>query len=104
MRRDYEKFAELETEILSIAPEGIETVRRYWRKEGLPFVGLADPDHEVANRYGQAVRLLKLGRLPLQLLVDRAGSVRYRHDARSMSDIPGNPSILEEISRAGPSG
>jgi peroxiredoxin Q/BCP len=100
LRRDHEKFAKMETEIVSISPEDLETVRRYWKKERLPFIGLADPEHEVANRYGQAVRWLKLGRLPLQLIIDRTGTVRYRHDANSMSDIPSNAAILEEIARA----
>ena len=100
MRRDHGKFAKLETEILSIAPEDHETVRRYWEKERLPFAGLADPEHAVADRYGQAVRLLRLGRLPLQLVVDKAGTVRFRHDARSMSDIPSNAAVLEAISQS----
>jgi peroxiredoxin Q/BCP len=100
LRRDYRKFVEMETEILSIAPEGMDTVREYWRRERLPFVGLADPDHEVANRYGQPVRLLKLGRLPLQLIIDRTGTVRYRHDASSMRDIPSNAAILEQIAQS----
>ena len=99
LRRDYKKFAKMETEIVSIAPEDLETVRRYWSKERLPFVGLADPEHKVANRYGQPVRLLKLGRLPLQLIIDKAAVVRYRHDGNSMSDIPRNAAILKEISR-----
>jgi peroxiredoxin Q/BCP len=99
LRRDHKKFAKLETEILSISPEDAEAVRKYWKKERLPFVGLADPEHEVADRYGQAVRLLRLGRLPLQLLVDRTRVVRFRHDASSMSDIPSNAAVLGEISQ-----
>ena len=98
MRRDYRKFAKLETEIVCIAPEDTETVRRYWKRERLPFIGLADPEHKVADRYGQSVRLLKLGRLPLQLIIDRTGTVRYRHDANSMSDIPDNAEMLEAFS------
>ena len=97
MRRDYAKFQKADTEILSIAPEGAEEVAKYWKKEKLPFVGLADPDHKVADRYDQHVRLLRLGRLPLQLLVDREGRIRTRHDARSMSDIPSNRSVFREL-------
>ncbi len=100
MRRDYEKFVAKETEVVSIAPEDPETVRIYWNRERLPFIGLADPEHEVADRYGQQVRLLKLGRLPLQLIIDQKGAIRYRHDANSMSDIPDNAAILEELSQA----
>ena len=102
LRRDYKKFVKKETEIVSIAPEDLETVRRYWRKERLPFVGLADRAHKVANRYGQPVRLVKLGRLPLQLIIDQTGTVGYRHDANSMSDIPNSAAILKELSQFPP--
>ena len=100
MRRDHKKFVGKETEVVSIAPEDLETIRSYWRRERLPFVGLADPTHKVADRYGQPVRLLKLGRLPLLLIIDQKGTIRYRHDANSMSDIPNNAAILEELSQA----
>jgi peroxiredoxin Q/BCP len=63
---------------------------------------LADPDHKVADRYGQSVRLLKLGRLPLQLIIDKTGTVRYRHDANSMRDIPDDAEMLEELSHVDP--
>ena len=100
LRRDYKKFVKKGTEVVSIAPEDLETVRSYWKKERLPFVGLADPAHKVADRYGQAVRLVKLGRLPLQIIIDQKGTIRYRHDANSMSDIPNNAAILKELSQA----
>ncbi len=97
MRRDYAKFQARDTEILYIAPEDLEEVRDYWKKERLPFVGLADPKHKVADRYGQRVRLLRLGRLPSQLIIDKAGTIRSRHDASSMSDIPGNRGVFTEL-------
>lgn len=65
----------------------------------MPFPGLADPDHEVARRYQQPVRLLRLGRMPMQLVVDRGGIIRYRYEAGSMRDIPPNDELLEEIDR-----
>jgi peroxiredoxin Q/BCP len=99
LRRDHEKFVERDTEILSIGPEAAEAFRAYWEKEDLPFVGLADPDHVVAERYGQPVRLLRLGRLPMQLLIDPSGVVRSRHEGGWMSDIPANRAVLEELDR-----
>jgi peroxiredoxin len=99
LRRDYKKFVDRDTEVLSIGPEDQEAFKDYWEKEKLPFVGLADPDHKVADRYGQAVRLLKLGRLPSQLIVDREGTIRSRHDGGSMRDIPQNKEVLAELDR-----
>jgi len=65
----------------------------------MPFVGLADPRHIVAEQYGQEMNLLKLGRLPAQFVVDRQGTIRYSHHSTSMADIPSNAEILEVIDR-----
>jgi peroxiredoxin Q/BCP len=97
LRRDYKKFVARECEVISIGPEGADTFRRYWEKEKLPFVGLADPDHRVADRYGQPVRLTRLGRLPMQLLIDKQGVIRTRHEGGWMSDIPANADVLKEL-------
>jgi peroxiredoxin len=67
---------------------------RYWMNERLPFTGLPDPKHVVANLYGQEVNLFKLGRVPALMLVDKKGQVRYEHYSDSMSDIPENQMIL----------
>lgn len=90
------------TEVLAVNPEGQKSVAEYWDREGLPFVGLADPRHEVATAYGQQVSLLRLGRLPALLVVDRDGRVAYSHYGDNMADIPGNAKVLallEELLR-----
>ncbi|MBP8666173.1 MAG: redoxin domain-containing protein [Smithella sp.] len=97
LRRDYDSFATLNTEILVAGPETPETFRDYWKKHDLPFVGLPDPEHRVLKLYGQEVKLFKLGRLPAQMLIDRAGKVRFVHYGHSMADIPPNGEILDLI-------
>jgi len=67
---------------------------RYWESEHLPFSGLPDPGHLVAKQYKQEVNLLRLGRMPALLVVDKAGRIRYARYGSSMSDIPPNPEIL----------
>lgn len=94
LRRDYLEFVAREAEILVVGPEDQTTFARYWEKEGLPYVGLPDPEHRVANLYGQQVKLLKLGRMPALLVIDRSGQIQYRHYANSMRDIPPNDDIL----------
>ena len=63
-------------------------------KRGLPFVGLPDPDHSVANLYGQEVKLLKMGRMPAMMVIDKTGEIIYVHYADSMKDIPANSEVL----------
>jgi peroxiredoxin Q/BCP len=97
LRRDYDSFVKLNTEILVAGPEKPETFRDYWKKHDLPFVGLPDPEHRVLKLYGQEVKLFKLGRLPAQMLIDHAGKVRFVHYGHSMADIPPNGEILDLI-------
>ena len=97
LRRDYEKFADLDTEILVAGPENSRAFREYWQKENLPFIGLPDPDHSVLKLYGQEVKLFKLGRMPAQMLIDKKGFVRFVHYGHSMADIPDNLEMLDLI-------
>jgi peroxiredoxin Q/BCP len=97
LRQDYETFADRETEIIVVGPEDVDAFRRYWQKERLPFVGLPDPEHRVLKRYGQQIKLFKLGRLPAQVIVDKQGLARFVHYGHSMSDIPSNPSLFEIV-------
>ena len=99
LRRDYQRFVKLDTEIIVAGPEKPEAFREYWAKENLPFIGLPDPEHKVLKLYGQEVKLFKLGRLPAQMLIDKSGKVRFVHYGHSMSDIPSNQEIIELIEK-----
>lgn len=94
LRQDYEKFVERDTEIIAIGPESPKTFTRWWHEHEMPFVGIPDPKHAIADYYGQQVNLLKLGRMPASLLIDKSSTIRYSHFGSSMSDIPGNTEIL----------
>ena len=94
LRHDYLEFMAREAEVVVVGPEEKEAFTRYWHKEALPYVGLPDPEHRVADLYGQQVKLLKLGRMPALIVIDKAGQIRYRHYGDSMRDIPANDEIL----------
>lgn len=97
LRQDYPQFVQLQTEIIVVGPEDAETFRQYWQQEELPFLGLPDPQHTVMRLYGQEVKLFTLGRLPVQVLIDIAGRLRYVHYSSSMWDIPANAAILQRL-------
>jgi len=101
LRQDYEKFTALGAEIIVIGPEGADAFQNYWQREGLPFLGLPDPDHSVLKLYGQEVNLFKLGRMPAQAIVDKQGQVRFIHYGHSMSDIPPNDEVLSLLEGLG---
>jgi peroxiredoxin Q/BCP len=48
----------------------------------------------VLRLYGQEVNLFKLGRMPAQVLIDKAGVARFVRYGHSMSDIPKSEEIL----------
>lgn len=94
LRDEYDRFSAYGSEIIVVGPEGPAAFKAYWQKNGLPFVGLPDPNHQVLKRYGQQVSLFKLGRMPAQVIVDIQGRVRFVHYGHSMMDIPANSEIL----------
>jgi peroxiredoxin Q/BCP len=95
LRQDYDKFSEQNTEIVVVGPEKAKAFSKYFQENDLSFIGIPDPKHTVLKRYGQEVKLFKLGRMPAQVIVDRDGIARYAHYGHSMSDIPENGELLE---------
>ena len=99
MSDEYAAYTAREAEILAVGPDSMEKFKAYWAENAIPFVGLPDPGHVVARLYKQEVRLLKLGRMPALILVDKDGYIRYQHYGSSMSDIPENELILYLLER-----
>jgi peroxiredoxin Q/BCP len=99
LRQDYDKFIELDTEILVLGREDVAAFSAYWQKHALPFPGLPDPTLSVLKLYGQEVNLFKFGRVPAQMIIDRHGVARYVHYSSNSSDIPANAEILELLTR-----
>ena len=94
LRQGYDEFRSRDIEIIVVGPEESGAFADYWIRENMPFVGLPDPKHTVLKLYGQEVNLFKLGRMPAQVVVDKAGTARYVHFGHDMSDIPSNEEIL----------
>jgi peroxiredoxin len=99
LRQDYQEFTGRSAEVIAVGPEGARKFAAWWHKNEMPFVGIADPEHTVAGLYRQQTRLLKLGRMPALMVVDRNGMLRYEHHGDSMADIPGNAFILSLLDR-----
>jgi peroxiredoxin len=97
LRDDYDQFTGRGGEILAVGPNPPATFAQYWQKERIPYIGLPDPEHKVALQYRQEVNLFKLGRMPLNCIVDARGYIRYAHYGNSMSDIPSNRELFQVI-------
>jgi peroxiredoxin Q/BCP len=97
LRDEHEKFRDRNAVVVAVGPNPVAAFEQYWQNEGIPFIGLPDPKHSVARMYRQEVNLFKLGRMPLNCVIDSKGFVRFVHYGNSMSDIPSNEELLSVI-------
>jgi peroxiredoxin len=97
LRQEYQEFVKRGAEVIVIGPENSEAFADWWHENKMPFIGLPDPEHSVSKLYGQQVKILKLGRMPAQLIIDKKGLIRYKHYGSSMSDIAENSEILSKL-------
>jgi peroxiredoxin len=94
LRQDHQLFERKGTAIVVVGPEDAKAFAAYFNDNDLPFIGLPDAEHRVLKLYGQEIKIFRYGRMPAQVLVDRAGIARYIHYGHDMSDIPTNAEIL----------
>lgn len=97
LRQNSEILADLDVEVLVVGPEKPDAFRDYWKNESMPFTGLPDSQHSVLKLYGQEVKILKLGRMPAQMLIDKSGFVRFVHYGDSMRDIPDISEVIKAL-------
>jgi peroxiredoxin len=97
MRDHYSEFVSRGVEILAIGTDSVSSFQEYWKREKIPYIGLPDPEKNVPRMYKQEVNLFKLGRMPLNCVLDTNGRMRYVHYAKDMTDIPDNETFLNVI-------
>lgn len=99
LRQDFHLFQKLDATILVLGPDDKAAFQQFWRLKDLPFIGIPDPELKVLSLYGQQVKVLKLGRMPAMVVIDKTGLIRYIHYGSSMRDIPANTVILELLKK-----
>jgi len=97
LRDSYTDFTLREAEILAVGPDNSSSFVKYWRENKIPFIGMPDVEKKVSRLYKQEVNLFKLGRMPMNSIIDREGHIRFVHYGLSMADIPDNKTFLEVI-------
>lgn len=84
---------------MAVGPDKRDSFINYWRENQMPFIGLPDPKKTVSRLYKQEVNLFKLGRMPMNSIVDVEGDIRFVHYGMNMADIPDNETFLEVIDK-----
>jgi len=99
LRQDYQKYVDLETEVIAIGPEDAKAFTRWWHDHKMQFVGIPDPRHDIAKLYTQRFNILRGGRLPALMVVDKEGKLRLRLYGDAPSDIPPDEEILALLAK-----
>jgi thioredoxin-dependent peroxiredoxin len=81
IRDAWEAFRETGAEVFGVSPDGEEMHAKFKQKHALPFTLLADPGHEVTDRYGFWVQKSFAGRKYMgversTVVIDPDGTVR----------------------------
>ncbi len=80
-----------------IVPEPQTKLDSFLAKQPLDFTFVSDPKHILADKYGQEVKLLKLGRMPAQIVLNSELKQVYSHFAKSMADIVDEKIIISGL-------
>jgi peroxiredoxin len=99
LRQDYPKYVERNTEIVAVGPEDAKSFSTWWHDHQMPFIGIPDPKHDIAQLYSQQFKLFKGGRMPALAVIDMEGKIRLMHYGDSMSDIPADEEILSLLDK-----
>jgi peroxiredoxin len=94
LRQDYDKFVGKNTEVIAVGPEDASAFANWWHEHQMPFIGIPDPEHKVAALYKQEFNLIKGGRLPALVVIDKDGKIRFSHFSETTGDIPTNEAVL----------
>ncbi len=102
LHQDIQKFEALKINVVVVCPENIAGVEKFVAKHPLELDLVADPQHVIADRFNQQVKIFKLGRLPAQIILDKDDKRVFEHYASSMTNIIENNVILSAIKKANP--
>ena len=96
----YEKFQELNAELYPITVDKLENAQKLETKYARgKYPIYYDEDKKVAKLLHQEWKILKLGRMPGMLIVDKEGVIQWAYYSNSMSDIPKNEVVLEVLEK-----
>ena len=95
MKQDYNKFVSKKASVVVITPHDAEKTSKYFLENSLPFYGIPDPEHKVADLYKQQWKLTKLGLMPALFIIGRTGKIIFSYYSKNMKDIPANNTIID---------
>ena len=97
LHQDKKEFEKKDTKIIIVGPDDKQSFTKFFNSNGYEFIGIPDAKNSILKTYGQEINIFKLGRMPAQVLIDKAGIARFVYYGHSMLDIPENKDVLKII-------
>lgn len=94
LRQDYQKFSELNTEILVMVPNGPKMIERHIKQFNTLYRIMIDKGSKIAAQYFQIRKFFAFG-TPTVFLVNQDGEIIYAHYANSLLAEPDNNEPLK---------
>ena len=89
LRQDYQRFMDLNTEILVMVPNGPKMIEKHIQKNNTPYRILSDKGLKVAAKYFQVKKFFAVG-TPTVFLVNQKGEILYTFYGKSVQEVPKN--------------
>jgi peroxiredoxin len=89
----------MNTYLYPILADSEENAKKFESKYARKYPIFYDPSKKIPEMLNQEVKLLKFGRMPGLLILDKAGIIRYAYYGDSMSDIPENETLFEILEK-----
>ena len=97
LHQDKKEFEKKDTKIIIVGPDDKQAFNKFFNSNDYGFIGIPDAKNSILKTYGQEINIFKLGRMPAQVIIDKAGIARFVYYGHSMSDIPENKDVLKII-------
>jgi thioredoxin-dependent peroxiredoxin len=100
LRDDYEKFTDLNAEVLAISAESVPAAQAFLKSNPMPYPCVVDADHAVFDTYDVTSKLMALGQRPGLFVIDEEGKVLFDNVGNQQFNIPDNAKVLEILETA----
>jgi peroxiredoxin len=97
LQDDYDKFEDVNAEILAISVEDVSIAEHVSNLLDLAYPVLSDTEHKVVDQYGVYNLLGDSLATPSVFIIDTEGVIRWVYVGQSAGDRPSNEMILEQL-------
>lgn len=95
LRDDYSQYQQIDSVVIGVSPDSVESQAEFKAKENLLFILLADENHEVAEKYGVWVEKSRYGKKywgaeRTTFIIDPEGNIAkifHRVDPKTHSEL-----------------